>query len=378
MWASVEVDGLHRSSDGGDTWTSLGALGGEAFYNDVHGLETVVTRSGRDLLVTTPFGLGRSIDQGETFDWHAVGAFVESKLGVACSRCVRAPWDDVIVVCVGDYVPGRVGALEISRVWWLDVAACRSPGRTQLDDVLAGHAPRAPRHDRRLLTVRPGVRVRRPRRHVAQARSRFGEIRGLRAHPPQPDHHSVGGPPIRSMSSAATARPNVCRCGRRHSSGDATQRKYGITQELLVDFITSLDGYASGKGWPGFWGLEGPEYLAWLGEQPDVTYLMGANTYRLMSGFAAGELPAGTDEFTADEQESVDGLTRAPKVVFSASLDGPLTRANSTLVRDDAVDTVRAMKEDGSGLLSTIGSLSLSRSLLRAGLVDRFLLRCSR
>ncbi len=47
--------------------------------------------------------------------------------------------------------------------------------------------------------------------------------------------------------------------------------------ELLVDFITSLDGYASGEGWPGFWGGHegGPEYLAWLGEQPEVTYLMG-------------------------------------------------------------------------------------------------------
>jgi dihydrofolate reductase len=143
-------------------------------------------------------------------------------------------------------------------------------------------------------------------------------------------------------------------------------------QELLVDFITSLDGYASGEGWPGFWGLEGPEYLAWLGEQPAVTYLMGANTYRLMSGFAAGQVPAGQDEFSADEQGSVDELTRAPKVVFSASLEEPLTWANSTLVRGDAVDAVRAMKEEGSGILSTIGSLSLSRSLLRAGLVDRF------
>ena len=28
--------------------------------------------------------------------------------------------------------------------------------------------------------------------------------------------------------------------------------------ELLVDFITSLDGYASAEGWPGYWGLEGP------------------------------------------------------------------------------------------------------------------------
>jgi len=142
--------------------------------------------------------------------------------------------------------------------------------------------------------------------------------------------------------------------------------------ELLVDFITSLDGYASGEGWPGFWGLQGPEYLAWLEEQPEVTYLMGANTYRLMSGFAAGEVPEGQDEFNPDEEASVDGLTRASKVVFSSSLEEPLPWANSTLVRDDAVDAVREMKAQDSGLMSTIGSLSLCRSLLQAGLVDRF------
>ena len=141
--------------------------------------------------------------------------------------------------------------------------------------------------------------------------------------------------------------------------------------ELLVDFITSLDGYASGQGWPGFWGLEGPEYLAWLSEQPKVTYLMGAKTYRLMSGFAAGNVPDG-QEFRPEEEESVDALTQASKVVFSSSLEEPLAWANASLVRDDAVDTVRAMKENGSDLLSTIGSLSLCRSLLRAGLVDRF------
>ena len=136
-------------------------------------------------------------------------------------------------------------------------------------------------------------------------------------------------------------------------------------RELMIDFITSLDGYASGDGWPGWWGLEGPEYLAWLGEQPPVTYLMGANTYQLMYGFVGGELPA-------EEEASVDELTRAPKVVFSASLEEPLTWANTTLVRGDAVQAVRAMKEEGSGILSTLGSVSLSRSLLRAGLVDRF------
>lgn len=143
-------------------------------------------------------------------------------------------------------------------------------------------------------------------------------------------------------------------------------------RELLVDFITSLDGYASGEGWPGFWGLQGPEYLAWLGEQPEVTYLMGAKTYRLMSGFTAGDVPEGLDEFNDEEEASVDQLTQAKKVVFSSSLEEPLDWANTTLVRGDAAEAVRAMKEDGEGLMSTIGSLTLARSLLSAGLVDRF------
>jgi dihydrofolate reductase len=140
--------------------------------------------------------------------------------------------------------------------------------------------------------------------------------------------------------------------------------------ELLVDFITSLDSCASGDGWPGWWGLEGPEYLAWLGEQPerDWTLLMGANTYRLMSGFQT-ELPEGADE---EEAESLAELTRASKVVFSSSLTAPLSWANSELVSGDAIQAVREMKRNGPDPMRTIGSLSLCRSLLRAGLVDRF------
>ena len=55
--------------------------------------------------------------------------------------------------------------------------------------------------------------------------------------------------------------------------------------------------------------------MAWLGKQPAVTYLMGSTTYRLMSGFAAGDVPAGQDEFSVDEAETVDELTRASKEV---------------------------------------------------------------
>src|SRR5690606_13297892 len=114
--------------------------------------------------------------------------------------------------------------------------------------------------------------------------------------------------------------------------------------------------------------LQGPEYLAWLEAQPEPTYLMGATTYRLMSGFATGAL----GELGPEEEGTMDGLTRAAKVVFSTTLEEPLTWANSTLVRADAMDAVRASKTHGDGLLSTIGSLTLCRSLLRAGLVDRF------
>jgi dihydrofolate reductase len=132
--------------------------------------------------------------------------------------------------------------------------------------------------------------------------------------------------------------------------------------ELLVDFITSLDGYAAAEGWPGFWGLEGPEWLAWLGERPeaDDTILMGATTYRLMSGFAA------------EGEPGTDALGGMPKVIFSSTLREPLSWANSRLVARDAVEAVRAMKEEGSTSMRTIGSLTLCRSLLIAGLVDRF------
>ena len=93
-------------------------------------------------------------------------------------------------------------------------------------------------------------------------------------------------------------------------------------QELLVDFITSLDGYGAAKGWPGLWGLEGPEYLGWLGQQPerDYTILMGANTYRLMSGFAAEAETSETDEAPTGEEASFAELAKASKVVFSSTL----------------------------------------------------------
>jgi photosystem II stability/assembly factor-like uncharacterized protein len=115
VWASVEVDGLHRSTDGGETWASLGQLGPSEFYNDVHGLTLRHTDGGTDVLVSTPFGFGRAADGATGFEWHAFEPFQGSKNQYGYSRCVLATSEDTVVVCVGDYVPGRIGALEISR-----------------------------------------------------------------------------------------------------------------------------------------------------------------------------------------------------------------------------------------------------------------------
>jgi dihydrofolate reductase len=87
---------------------------------------------------------------------------------------------------------------------------------------------------------------------------------------------------------------------------------------------------------------------------------MGANTYRLMHGF------------TKEGEPGTDVLGEKSKVVFSSTLTEPLEWKNSTLVAGDATEAVEEMKESGDRSMRTIGSLTLCRSLLKAGLVDRF------
>lgn len=131
--------------------------------------------------------------------------------------------------------------------------------------------------------------------------------------------------------------------------------------QLMVDYITSFDGYGAADDWPGLWGMGGPEYLDFLAKDSDSDYrlLMGATTFQMFRRFAeAGE-------------DFIDDLTAHQKYVFSRTLTEPLGWDNSTLVKGDAVEAVRELKKEDVPL-RTIGSNSLCRSLLRAGLVDRY------
>ena len=130
-------------------------------------------------------------------------------------------------------------------------------------------------------------------------------------------------------------------------------------RQLTVDLFVTVDGFAKGRNSPAFFGYGGPCLDAWIGEQfatPHVV-LMGSNTYRALSEIAA----TGADP----------RMDKLPKVVFSASLRPPLAWANTTLVSDDVAVAVPAMKAEPGDPLRVIGSLSLVRSLLRLGLVDR-------
>ncbi len=79
------------------------------------------------------------------------------------------------------------------------------------------------------------------------------------------------------------------------------------------------------------------------------------------------EAAAEDSGFSENEGASLTGLAAVPKVVFSSTLQAPLTWPNSELVSGDAVEAVRGLKQTRTGTLSTLGSLSLARSLLTNG-----------
>jgi dihydrofolate reductase len=130
-----------------------------------------------------------------------------------------------------------------------------------------------------------------------------------------------------------------------------------------VDLFTTLDGFGTGP--VGYWGKEGPELVEqrdqvfFAGE--DETLVFGANTYRVMAGFAVEHA----------EDPSFESLTARQKIVISRTLEEPLTWANSTLIAEDALDAVPRLKAESPVPLRSHGSISMNRALLAAGLVDR-------
>ena len=135
------------------------------------------------------------------------------------------------------------------------------------------------------------------------------------------------------------------------------------------DVFSSLDGYgAAGGDWTGYWGKQGPELLdhrhALYGAEQRL--VLGANTYR-----AFAQMLASSTEESDVRDPWVTRMRNLPTTVVSTTLEGPLDWPDATLESGDAVDVVARLKEESGVPLRSHGSLSLNRSLMAAGLVDR-------
>jgi dihydrofolate reductase len=144
-----------------------------------------------------------------------------------------------------------------------------------------------------------------------------------------------------------------------------------MTATYTFDVFCTLDGYGSYNehgDWGGYWSKDGPEFLdrrldSYREEQRLV---LGANSYRLFLAM----LPPLTAESEASDPVNTRMRTM-PTTVVSNTLEGPLEWPDATLVSGDAVDVVARLKQESDVPLRSHGSLSMNRSLMAAGLVDR-------
>ena len=133
-------------------------------------------------------------------------------------------------------------------------------------------------------------------------------------------------------------------------------------RELIADLFVSLDGFASGVSEEPFFGYFGPELGKWITEElarPQVL-VMGRVTYEAMAKFA----PSATDEMSVR-------MTELPKLVFSSRLKEPLGWKNTRIVKDSGGNEIRALKRQPGDPMRSIGSVSLVKSMMKLGFVDR-------
>ncbi len=144
-----------------------------------------------------------------------------------------------------------------------------------------------------------------------------------------------------------------------------------MTAIYTFDVFSTLDGfgsYDSSGDWGGYWGKQGPEFLARRLAQysEDQRLVLGATTFRDFLHF----LGPASDEPLADDPINTR-MKHLPTTVVSSTLREPLDWPDATLAGGDAVDIVARLKRESAVPLRSHGSLALNRALMAAGLVDR-------
>jgi photosystem II stability/assembly factor-like uncharacterized protein len=103
VWAGVEIDGVFRSLDGGDTWTHVEA----GLYDpDIHAM-TIAPTKPKCVLASTARELFVSVDLGER--WRPLGVKAKWPLPYARGLAVKADDPEVLFAGCGETTTGEKG-----------------------------------------------------------------------------------------------------------------------------------------------------------------------------------------------------------------------------------------------------------------------------
>ncbi|MET7281172.1 dihydrofolate reductase family protein [Kribbella sp. NPDC005582] len=132
-----------------------------------------------------------------------------------------------------------------------------------------------------------------------------------------------------------------------------------MTRKVVAAYFLSLDGVAEGAdkfltGWDDETDAAGARLI-----ETQDTVIFGRRTYDEFAGFWP----------TSDIQPFADFVNAAPKYVATST---PLEAewANSQAIEGDLAEFVRSLKSEPGGDIGIHGSMSVTQTLLAAGLVD--------
>lgn len=136
IWVTIEIDGLWRTCDAGETWSKLGA---DLPDEDVHNIEIADFPHERWILAATEVGLFRSRDNGVSF--HKIDI---PGLPYHYFRCLtkRADNNGVMFLSIGDRPSGDSSMLlrtrDFGETW--EPVSLPSPPNTTIWNVYSGPA----------------------------------------------------------------------------------------------------------------------------------------------------------------------------------------------------------------------------------------------
>ncbi len=147
-------------------------------------------------------------------------------------------------------------------------------------------------------------------------------------------------------------------------------RKIVVTEFLTMDGVMQApggpdedrDGGFPYGGWQMEYGYDDAQ-IQKRGEAIESTdaYLLGRRTYEIFASYWPHQ---------PDTNKWAAILNPRPKYVVSRTVSEPLSWQNSTLINDDVVGRIRALKEQPGGDIAVLGSGNLVQTLIENDLVD--------